>query len=1065
MNVDRPHLVSGTAYANGGENAEYYSSEEENTEDEALFAQEVEERYEWQHMLNNVLSGDVLKNEKTRISSNLSHQGEDRESKRKLLAHYIWLKVRAFLNGRKDLNQEQRFLEEARTHIPPILDLVMTFRVSDDFANEGSAEEQVSHLLRKIEWCESLYPSTRSLGNEITLYAEEEFSMRLDALRSWQSITSRLRVTLGILQRWTGSESLKVTEAGSSVENRETAEAAGIVGKNVAALVDTSSFLDRILKEGGIQEIFKKGTLTSVLVLVRAAKETMVANSRLFKDLNLPTGFTHNLISLVNFTPTLIQETLRRSLEYANRLRDNSVAKIDELLDDFNTTLEYAFETKREFRDIAAPDPTTGWALNIEEASRVEYDNMLLEGVKFYNKLLDMKLKSPDKRIQFQETELVETHWKFLSEKAADLIENGDLYLGEHFASLTARLMNRVIDNFKAQVKSIEQRQDMSPTELVRWFNQMLDNIRSRHRRLLRFARNMLQRFENSSEYNLAEVDLNLFMNALQESNHFFVYTGTFEKNGMYIIGSPSLQENSKLVEQILTKCFSHETQIGLRRQAEVEDEYGVEMGPQEQPHYVLLLTPRERFYWLGTVMNLEIPSTDYDLHDKRVRLVSDGPMARLSRSKNQFLSMFPHFKNKNVVENKAHLSRIAKQLKRIRRSANRLSETIVTGSASVEEALQKSQKPNTYEGVMTSYFTFAADLGTRSVKHMDLKTRSNFNLRLIRLAIQWISFICDGCQPSDPRTFKWAVTALEFAKSTTKGDNIMKLNSQEFSVLRSKVADCMTLLISHFDIMGVRSGYENTRKQEIMDDVLQEAKRQVSERLALINSKEVVRHGRDLEPLSVHRNRFLKALEPLEELRRERGEMSQTVGKVLDYRPEDHSLLLLASSSSNINIRWQQGKFIGEGTFGKVYMAANLDTTEIMAVKEINFRDTTSANSVINQVRDEMTVMSKIKHQNIVEYYGIEVHRDRVYIFMEFCSGGSLGQILDHGRLEDEELIQVYAYQLVAGLEYLHEHNIVHRDIKPENILLDQGGTVKYVDFGAAKVLAKNSKTLAARS
>jgi len=56
-----------------------------------------------------------------------------------------------------------------------------------------------------------------------------------------------------------------------------------------------------------------------------------------------------------------------------------------------------------------------------------------------------------------------------------------------------------------------------------------------------------------------------------------------------------------------------------------------------------------------------------------------------------------------------------------------------------------------------------------------------------------------------------------------------------------------------------------------------------------------------------------------------------------------------------------------------------------------------------------------------------------------------------------------VYALQLLEGLSYLHESGIAHRDIKPENILLDHNGIIKYVDFGAAKVIARQGRTLAA--
>ena len=74
------------------------------------------------------------------------------------------------------------------------------------------------------------------------------------------------------------------------------------------------------------------------------------------------------------------------------------------------------------------------------------------------------------------------------------------------------------------------------------------------------------------------------------------------------------------------------------------------------------------------------------------------------------------------------------------------------------------------------------------------------------------------------------------------------------------------------------------------------------------------------------------------------------------------------------------------------------------------------------------------LHHPNIVEYYGIEVHRDKVYIFEEYCQGGSLAQLLEHGRIEDEGIIQVYTLQMLEGLAYLHSEGIVHRDVKPDS-------------------------------
>src|SRR5205085_4484089 len=115
---------------------------------------------------------------------------------------------------------------------------------------------------------------------------------------------------------------------------------------------------------------------------------------------------------------------------------------------------------------------------------------------------------------------------------------------------------------------------------------------------------------------------------------------------------------------------------------------------------------------------------------------------------------------------------------------------------------------------------------------------------------------------------------------------------------------------------------------------------------------------------------------------------------------------------------------------------AINLDTSDLMAVKEIRFQNSSSLSTLYQSIKEEMSVMEMLDHPNIVSYYGIEVHRDKVYIFMEYCQGGSLASLLEHGRVEDENVIKFYVVQMLYGLAYLHENNIVHRDIKPDSKL-----------------------------
>lgn len=204
-----------------------------------------------------------------------------------------------------------------------------------------------------------------------------------------------------------------------------------------------------------------------------------------------------------------------------------------------------------------------------------------------------------------------------------------------------------------------------------------------------------------------------------------------------------------------------------------------------------------------------------------------------------------------------------------------------------------------------------------------------------------------------------------------------------------------------------------------------------------------------------------MKQVNQIENYRRKLQEELLSVGRVLDNTDLEYQFVtLLASSFSSLSIRWQKGRFIGAGSFGQVSSAVNLDTGGVMAVKEIRFHDSQSIKSIVPSIKDEMTVLEMLNHPNIVQYFGVEVHRNKVYIFMEYCEGGSLYGLLTHGRIEDEMVIQVYTLQMLEGLSYLHQSGVVHRDIKPENILLDHNGVIKFVDFGAAKVIATSGRT-----
>ncbi|XP_014821642.1 PREDICTED: serine/threonine-protein kinase Nek5 [Calidris pugnax] len=147
--------------------------------------------------------------------------------------------------------------------------------------------------------------------------------------------------------------------------------------------------------------------------------------------------------------------------------------------------------------------------------------------------------------------------------------------------------------------------------------------------------------------------------------------------------------------------------------------------------------------------------------------------------------------------------------------------------------------------------------------------------------------------------------------------------------------------------------------------------------------------------------------------------------------------------------------KKIGEGSFGTIFLAKGKVDNEQCVVKEINLTKMPVKEKEASQ--EEVVLLAKMKHANIVTFYDSLQEKNKLYIVMEYCDGGDLMKRINmqHGVLFDEDQILSWFVQISLGLKHIHDKKILHRDVKAQNIFLSNNGKVaKLGDFGIARQL-----------
>ncbi|RYQ99344.1 hypothetical protein Ahy_B07g087279 isoform A [Arachis hypogaea] len=162
-------------------------------------------------------------------------------------------------------------------------------------------------------------------------------------------------------------------------------------------------------------------------------------------------------------------------------------------------------------------------------------------------------------------------------------------------------------------------------------------------------------------------------------------------------------------------------------------------------------------------------------------------------------------------------------------------------------------------------------------------------------------------------------------------------------------------------------------------------------------------------------------------------------------------------STTNTLLQRYELGRLLGQGTFGKVYYARSAITNQSVAIKVID-KDKVVRTGQCERIKREVTIMRLVRHPYIIQLLEIMATKSKIYFVMEYAKGGELFDLVAKGKLK-EEVAYKYFRQLVNAVDFCHSRGVYHRDIKPENLLLDENENLKVSDFGLSALAESKRK------
>ncbi|OLL24244.1 Mitogen-activated protein kinase spm1 [Neolecta irregularis DAH-3] len=173
----------------------------------------------------------------------------------------------------------------------------------------------------------------------------------------------------------------------------------------------------------------------------------------------------------------------------------------------------------------------------------------------------------------------------------------------------------------------------------------------------------------------------------------------------------------------------------------------------------------------------------------------------------------------------------------------------------------------------------------------------------------------------------------------------------------------------------------------------------------------------------------------------------------------DQHRIFKVLTQEFVVDAKFQVTKELGQGAYGIVCAAKNIETGETVAIKKVT--NIFSKKILTKRALREVKLLQHFRgHKNITCLYDMEIidqiNYNEVYLYEELMEA-DLHAIIRSGQPLTDQHYQSFIYQILCGLKYIHSANVLHRDLKPGNLLVNADCELKICDFGLARGFSEN--------